>query len=41
MAKLTNQLFYEYNIFLIGLDIVFAEEDKSSGLYILNELAEN
>lgn len=41
MAKLTNQLFDEYGIFLVGFDIVFAEEDKSSGLHILNKLADN
>lgn len=39
MAKLTNQLFDEYGVFLVAFDIVFAEEDKSSGLYILNQLA--
>ncbi len=41
MAKLTNQLFDEYNVFLVGFDIVFAEEDKSSGLHILNQLVVN
>ena len=41
MAKLTNQLFDYYNIHLVGFDIVFAEEDKSSGLHILNKLAAN
>ncbi len=41
MAKLTNQLFDGYGIFLVGFDIVFAEEDKSSGLHILNKLADN
>jgi adenylate cyclase len=39
MAKLTNQLFDEYEVFLVGFDIVFAEEDKSSGLHTLNQLA--
>jgi adenylate cyclase len=39
MAKLTNQLFDNYEVHLVGFDIVFAEEDKSSGLHILNELA--
>jgi adenylate cyclase len=41
MAKLTNQLFDYYNVHLVGFDIVFAEEDKSSGLHILNKLAAN
>jgi len=41
MAKLTNQLFDVYGIQLVGFDIVFAEEDKSSGLHILNKLAAN
>jgi adenylate cyclase len=41
MAKLTNQLFDVYGINLVGFDIVFAEEDKSSGLHILNKLAVN
>jgi adenylate cyclase len=41
MAKLTNQLFDFYEVYLIGFDIVFAEEDKSSGLHILNKLANN
>lgn len=40
MASLTNQLFDYYGVSLVGFDIVFAEEDKSSGLYILNQLAE-
>ncbi len=39
MARLTNQLFKEYGVFLVAFDIVFAEQDKSSGLYILNQLA--
>lgn len=39
MANLTNQLFDYYDVSLVGFDIVFAEEDKSSGLYILNQLA--
>ncbi len=39
MAKLTNLLFDEYGVYLVGFDIVFAEEDKSSGLHILNQLA--
>ncbi len=39
MAKLTKQMFDYYQVFLVGFDIVFAEEDKSSGLYILNQLA--
>lgn len=41
MAKLTNKLFDEYGILIVGFDIVFAEEDQSSGLHILNELADN
>lgn len=41
MAKLTNLLFDDYDVSLVGFDIVFAEEDKSSGLHILNKLADN
>ncbi len=41
MAKLTNQLFDYYKVHLVGFDIVFAEEDKSSGLHILKNLVAN
>ncbi len=41
MANLTNQLFDVYEVDLVGFDIVFAEEDKSSGLHILNKLVDN
>ena len=41
MARLTNLLFDDYGVYIIGYDIVFAEEDKSSGLYILNKLAKD
>ncbi|ALG69532.2 CHASE2 domain-containing protein [Beggiatoa leptomitoformis] len=40
VAKLMNQLFDTYKINLLGLDIVFAEPDESSGLHIMEQLAE-
>jgi len=39
MAKLLDQLFDTYKIDVLGLDVVFAEADDSSGLKRLDELA--
>lgn len=38
LAQLMDILFNHYQIKVIGFDMVFAEEDKSSGLSILNQL---
>jgi adenylate cyclase len=38
MARLLNQLFDRYNVSLVGFDVVFAEEDRSSGLDTLERL---
>jgi adenylate cyclase len=40
MARLMDQLFDHYKVSLVGFDVVFAEPDKSSGLDVLDELAE-
>ncbi len=40
VSRLVKNLFDEYNISLLGFDIVFAEPDKSSGLDILESLAQ-
>ena len=40
MAELVNVLFDKQHIALLGMDVVFAEPDASSGLPILNELAQ-
>ena len=38
IAKLVENLFVEYQISMLGFDIVFAEPDSSSGLPILENL---
>lgn len=40
LAKLINQLFDTYQIEVLGMDVVFAEPDQSSGLKKLEELAQ-
>jgi len=39
LAKLVERLFEDYEIAILGFDIVFAEPDESSGLGILENLA--
>ena len=39
LSKFVGQLFEEYEIAIVGFDIVFAEPDESSGLKILERLA--
>lgn len=41
LAKLVHQLVDEYEVSAIGFDIVFAETDESSGLPVLEALAQN
>lgn len=41
LADLTNELFEHQHIALLGFDLVFAEEDASSGLLQLKQLAKN
>ena len=41
LAMLLDQLFDHYKVNIVGLDIVFAEPDTSSGYAILNELADS
>ena len=41
LAQLTNELFDQQKVALLGFDVVFAEADESSGLTRLNELARN
>ena len=41
LAALTHELFENQKIALLGFDLVFAEEDASSGLLQLNQLAKN
>ena len=40
MAQLLDNLFDEYHVALIGFDVLFAEPDTSSGLGILEQLAQ-
>lgn len=40
MARMLDLLFDHYHVSLVGFDVVFAEPDTSSGLNILNEIAE-
>lgn len=40
MAQLVERMFDKYKVSLVGFDIVFAEPDESSGLKILESLAE-
>ncbi|MGE4615478.1 MAG: CHASE2 domain-containing protein, partial [Gammaproteobacteria bacterium] len=39
LARLVENLFEEYEVRLVGFDIVFAEADESSGLNVLEDLA--
>ena len=41
LGALTDELFDRQKIALLGFDVVFAEDDESSGLKRLNELARN
>jgi len=41
LADLVNKLFAEYEIAILGIDVVFAEPDDSSGLQHLKELAKS
>ena len=41
LARLVEVLFETYEIGILGFDIVFAERDESSGLNVLEQLAEN
>ncbi len=41
LAHLVEKLFTEYGVSIVGFDIVFAEPDESSGLKVLERLAEN
>lgn len=40
IATLVNQTFDTYNAAILGFDVVFGEEDRSSGLYQLERLAQ-
>ncbi|MBF0437512.1 MAG: adenylate/guanylate cyclase domain-containing protein [Magnetococcales bacterium] len=39
LAKLTETLFDHYRILVLGFDVVFSEQDESSGLPVLDRLA--
>ena len=41
MALLMDKLFDKYGVAVVGLDIVFAERDESSGLKVLQKLGQN
>jgi len=41
LAVLMDKLFDQYGIAVVGFDVVFAEEDSSSGLKVLQELGKN
>jgi adenylate cyclase len=41
LAQLTNELFDQQKVALVGFDVVFAEPDESSGLARLQELSRN
>jgi adenylate cyclase len=41
LALLMDKLFDKYSIAVIGFDVVFAEKDSSSGLSVLQDLAQN
>lgn len=41
LALLTEKLFDEHGIAVLGFDVVFAERDESSGLKVLQSLAQN
>jgi len=40
MALLMDKLFDQYNVAVVGFDVVFAEKDESSGLKVLQQLAQ-
>ena len=40
MARVVDKLFDQYQIAILGFDVVFAEEDHSSGMRALDELAQ-
>ncbi len=40
LAKLVEELFETFEVAIVGFDIVFAESDESSGLQVLESLAE-
>jgi len=40
LARIVDNLFDQYGVKAVGFDIVFAERDESSGLNVLNELAQ-
>ncbi len=40
MAQIVEKLFEKYRIAIVGFDVVFAEEDHSSGMRALDELAQ-
>jgi adenylate cyclase len=41
MALLMDKLFDKYGVAVVGMDIVFAEKDESSGLNVLQKLGQN
>ncbi|NNE63718.1 MAG: CHASE2 domain-containing protein, partial [Gammaproteobacteria bacterium] len=41
LATIVDNLFNRYQASVVGFDIVFAEKDKSSGLEVFEDLAEN
>jgi len=41
LAVLLDRLFDDYGVSLVGFDVIFAEPDRSSGLGILDSLAQN
>ncbi len=41
LAKMVDQLFEKYEIAALGFDVIFSEEDQSSGLKILEKLAKS
>ena len=41
MARLMDKLFDEYGVAVVGFDVVFAEKDESSGLKVLQGMAQN
>ena len=41
LARMLDQLFDHYQVGIVGFDVVFAERDESSGLGVLQDLAQN
>jgi adenylate cyclase len=41
MAVMMDNLFEKYGVAIVGIDVVFAEPDESSGLGVLEQLAQN